>query len=71
MPEKGDKGWSSGTSAAWIACEKEKPDEVFIIGHDLYSSGNFINNVYTNINSKQGRRALTIYEHIIQEKKTE
>jgi superfamily II DNA or RNA helicase len=30
---------------------------------------NFINNVYTNMSSKQGRRALTIYEHIIQEKK--
>lgn len=30
---------------------------------------NFINNVYTNMNSKQGRRALTIYEHIIQDKK--
>lgn len=29
---------------------------------------NFINNVYTNLSSKQGRRALTIYEHIIQEK---
>jgi superfamily II DNA or RNA helicase len=32
-------------------------------------SHNFINNVYTNISSKQGRRALTIYEHIIQDKK--
>jgi superfamily II DNA or RNA helicase len=32
-------------------------------------SHNFINNVYTNINSKQGRRALTIYEHMIQDKK--
>lgn len=32
-------------------------------------SHNFINNVYTNITSKQGRRALTIYEHIIQDKK--
>ncbi|AYV77529.1 MAG: DEAD/SNF2-like helicase [Dasosvirus sp.] len=30
---------------------------------------NFINNVYTNLISKQGRRALTIYEHIIQDKK--
>jgi hypothetical protein len=30
---------------------------------------NFINNVYTNMTSKQGRRALTIYEHIIQDKK--
>ena len=30
---------------------------------------NFINNVYTNMSSKQGRRALTIYEHIIRDKK--
>ena len=30
---------------------------------------NFIRNVYTNMISKQGRRALTIYEHIIQDKK--
>ncbi len=35
----------------------------------IEESHNFINNVYTNINSKQGRRALTIYEHIIQDKK--
>jgi len=30
---------------------------------------NFIRNVYSNISSKQGRRALTIYEHILQDKK--
>jgi hypothetical protein len=30
---------------------------------------NFISNVYSNMSSKQGRRALTIYEHIVQEKK--
>lgn len=30
---------------------------------------NFINNVYTNLSSKQGRRAITIYDHIIQDKK--
>ena len=30
---------------------------------------NFINNVYTNMTSRQGRRALTIYDHIIQDKK--
>jgi len=34
----------------------------------IEESHNFINNVYTNLSSKQGRRALTIYEHIIQEK---
>lgn len=32
-------------------------------------SHNFINNVYTNISTKHGRRALTIYDHIIQDKK--
>ena len=30
---------------------------------------NFIRNVYSNINSKQGRRAQSIYEHIINDKK--
>lgn len=30
---------------------------------------NFINNVYTNINSRQGSRAQTIYEHIISDVK--
>lgn len=35
----------------------------------IEESHNFINNVYTNISSKQGRRALTIYDYIIQEKK--
>jgi superfamily II DNA or RNA helicase len=35
----------------------------------IEESHNFINNVYTNLSSKQGRRALTIYEHIIQDKK--
>jgi len=29
---------------------------------------NFINNVYTNISSKQGKRAQTIYDHIIQDR---
>lgn len=29
---------------------------------------NFINNVYSNMCSKQGKRALSIYEHIIQDK---
>jgi superfamily II DNA or RNA helicase len=35
----------------------------------IEESHNFINNVYTNLSSQQGRRALTIYEYIIQEKK--
>lgn len=30
---------------------------------------NFIRNVYSNLSSKQGRRALTIYDHMIQDQK--
>jgi superfamily II DNA or RNA helicase len=30
---------------------------------------NFIRNVYSNLSSKQGKRALTIYDHIIQDQK--
>jgi superfamily II DNA or RNA helicase len=35
----------------------------------IEESHNFIRNVYSNISSRQGRRAQTIYDHIIQDKK--
>jgi superfamily II DNA or RNA helicase len=50
----------------------EKVKNVDVAKKSMYiidESHNFINNVYTNMSSKQGRRALTIYEHIIQDKK--
>ena len=35
----------------------------------IEESHNFIRNVYSNISSRQGRRAQTIYDHIIQDKR--
>ena len=41
-----DHGWSSGASAAYVAISREQPDEVYLIGHDVYSTHGKINNVY-------------------------
>jgi len=39
-------GWSAGPIAVRMALEKEKPDEVYLIGFDLDSVDGKINNVY-------------------------
>ena len=39
-------GWASGPSSVMIACIEEEPDEVYLIGHDLYSPTENFNNVY-------------------------
>ena len=41
-----DRGWACGATAGYVACENEKPDEVFMIGHDLESITGKLNNVY-------------------------
>ena len=41
-----DLGWSAGPTAGYIACAREKPDEVYLIGHDLYSQDSKVNNIY-------------------------
>jgi hypothetical protein len=46
-----DLGWACGPTSGLIACNKEKPDEVYLIGHDLNSTNNFINNVYKGTNN--------------------
>ena len=41
MTEKGkprDHGWACGASAGYVAIHREKPDEVYLIGHDLHSA---------------------------------
>jgi len=42
----GDFGWSCGPTSAYVAKLKEKPKEIFLIGHDLYSATNKVNNMY-------------------------
>ena len=39
-------GYSSGPASVLIACIEEEPEEVYLIGHDLYSITNKFNNVY-------------------------
>jgi hypothetical protein len=43
-----DFGWAAGPTSANIAVKKEKPDEVYLIGHDLNSTHGKVNNVYKN-----------------------
>ena len=49
MTENGkprDHGWACGASAGYVAIHREKPKEVYLIGHDLYSNNNNVNNLY-------------------------
>jgi len=41
-----DLGWGSGPSSGYVAVEIEKPTEVYLIGHDLTSNTDKVNNVY-------------------------
>ena len=39
-------GYASGPTSVLIACIEEEPEEVYLIGHDLYSTTEHFNNVY-------------------------
>jgi len=41
-----DRGWACGATAGYAAIHYEQPDELFMIGHDLESMSNKLNNVY-------------------------
>ena len=47
-------GWASGPTSVMIACIEEEPDEVYLIGHDLYSTTEFFNNVYKDTKNYLG-----------------
>ena len=52
-----DHGWACGATSGFIACRLEKPKEVYLIGHDLESDTDKINNIYKstpNYTSKSG-----------------
>ena len=42
----GDFGWSCGPTSGYVAKLKEKPLEIFLIGHDLHSATGKVNNMY-------------------------
>jgi len=44
--KKRDHGWACGPSAGYVSIYRDKPEEVYLIGHDLYSHNEKINNLY-------------------------
>jgi hypothetical protein len=58
--EKGiaiDHGWSAGPTSGYIAVKQNNPKNVYLIGHDLYSNNNLVNNIYS------GTKHYVIPEH--------
>ncbi len=41
-----DLGWAAGPTAVWLAIKNEEPQQVYLLGHDLNSDTNNINNLY-------------------------
>ena len=46
ISEPRDHGWACGASAGLVAVKREQPDEIYLIGHDLHSQNNNVNNIY-------------------------
>ena len=44
--EKRDFGWACGASAGYVSIYREQPDEVYMIGQDINSTNNNVNNLY-------------------------
>ena len=47
-PDKkhGDHGWACGASSGYVAIHREQPKEIYLIGHDINSTNNNVNNLY-------------------------
>jgi hypothetical protein len=43
---KRDFGWACGASAGYVAIHREQPKEIYMIGHDLHSHTDKVNNLY-------------------------
>ena len=41
-----DLGWAAGPTAVWLSIKNEEPQQVYLLGHDLNSDTNNINNLY-------------------------
>jgi hypothetical protein len=46
LQKKKDPGWAAGPTSGYIACVKEQPDEIYLLGHDLNSTTGKVNNMY-------------------------
>jgi len=43
---KKDFGWACGASSGYVAIHREQPTEIYMIGHDINSHHNHVNNMY-------------------------
>jgi hypothetical protein len=41
-----DRGWAAGPTSGYIAIKQNSPKKVYLIGHDLYSNNDLVNNLY-------------------------
>jgi len=46
LPGGSDYGFNAGSLATLIACVVDEPDEIYLVGMDLYSNTDSVNNVY-------------------------
>ncbi len=44
--KKRDFGWACGPTSGYVAVRQENPCEMFLVGHDLHSHNDKINNIY-------------------------
>lgn len=52
-----DHGWAAGPTSGYIAIKQNNPKKLYLIGHDLYSNDNRVNNLYA------GTKHYVIPEH--------
>ena len=55
-----DPGWCSGASAIYIACKVEKPKTCYLLGMDMYSTTDYVNNLYKGTRGYVGKSAKAI-----------
>ena len=46
MPNDVDIGWAAGPMSGYIAIKQNKPQNVYLLGHDLKSDNGLVNNMY-------------------------
>ncbi len=57
MPNNRDLGWAAGPTSGYIAVKRDKPTEVYLLGHDLNSTTGKVNNMY------KGTKYYVVPEH--------
>lgn len=60
QPYKDCPGWASGPVSVLLMCNLENPERIFLIGHDLYSEDDKVNNIYAGTSNYVDKNHPTI-----------